>query len=101
MTIVATSRWKVPNAATGQKWAKIALEHWRKSGATTGRVFRAMTGPNVGDWLFAVEFPDLATFETARTAFRARPDFAQMGEELAKAGDIQMDAGFLEEITGL
>ncbi len=99
MTIAATFRWKVADAEVGHKWAKFANEHWLRNGATKARGFRVMVGPNVGQWLFAIEFPDLATYDKARLAYRALPEFKQMQEALGKSGSALLEAGLIEEIA--
>jgi hypothetical protein len=99
MGVTATFRWKIVNQEVGRKWGKIASEVWRKAGATDARAFTVMVGPNVGQWIFAIEFPDLAAFGKARDAVRAGPEFKQWSEELPKAGNIVMDAGLLDDIT--
>jgi hypothetical protein len=53
-------------------------------------------GPNVGQWIFAFEFPDLAAHEKAWKEVRASPDFKQLNEELRKVGDVVME--LLDEI---
>jgi hypothetical protein len=97
MTIAATFRWKVADAEVGLKWAKFANEHWLRSGATRARGFRVLVGPNVGQWVFAIEFPDLATYDKARLAFRALPEYAQMQQALGKTGSTLLDVGLIEE----
>jgi hypothetical protein len=99
MGVTATFRWKIVNHEVGRKWGKIASEVWRKAGATDARAFTVMVGPNVGQWIFAIEFPDLAAFGKARDAVRAGPEFKQWSEELPKAGNFVMDAGLLDDIT--
>ena len=98
MAVTATFRWKITNQETGRKWGKIASEIWTKAGATNARAFSVMVGPNVGQWLFAIEFPDLAAFGKARDAVRATAEFKQWSKELPEAGNVVMDAGLLDDI---
>lgn len=98
MAIMATGQWKITNQEAARKWGKIANELWMKAGATNARTFVTMFGPNVGQWMFAIEFPDLASFGKARDAVRASPEFKQWNEELSKAGNVLMDADLLDEI---
>jgi hypothetical protein len=58
-----------------------------------------MVGPNVGQWIAAFEFPDLAAFGKARDAVRASPEFKQWNEEIPKAGNVVMDADLLGDIA--
>lgn len=99
MTVAATFRWKVANVDSARKSGKIAHEVWTKAGATRTRAFLAMVGPNVGNWVFALVFPDLATYEKARAQVRASPEFKGWTEDAAKVGNVMMDAGLFEEIA--
>jgi NIPSNAP protein len=99
MGVTSTYRFKIANQELGRKWGKVASETWRKAGASNVRAFTVMFGPNVGQWVFAIDFPDLAAYAKARNAVRATPEFKQWSEELPKAGNVVMDAGLLDDIT--
>lgn len=99
MAVAATFRFKVADAESAGKWGKIGNETWIKAGATSARAFRVLAGPNYGNWIFALEFPDLATFERARAKVRASSEFKQWNEAAAKAGNVVLDAGLIEEIA--
>ena len=98
MAMIYTTRWKIANQEVGSKWGKVAIEVWTKAGATNARAFAIMVGPNVGQWLFALEFPDLATFGKARNTVRATPEFKQWNEELPKTGNVLLEAGLLDDL---
>jgi len=98
MAVNYTTRWKIVNQEVGRKWGKVACEVWTKAGATNARAFSVMFGPNVGQWIFVIEFPDLAAFGKARDAVRATPEFKQWSEELPKAGNVVMESGLLDDI---
>ena len=98
MAVTSTFRWKIANQEVGRKWGKISSEVWTKAGATNARAFTVMVGPNVGQWVFAIEFPDLAAFGKARDAVRAGPESKQWNEELPKAGNVLMETGLLDDI---
>jgi hypothetical protein len=99
MGVTATFRFKMPNQELGRKWGKIGSEVWKKAGATSVRAFTVMFGPNVGQWTFAIEFPDLGAFGKARDAVRASPESKQWNEEFAKVGNVVMDVGLFDEIA--
>jgi hypothetical protein len=98
MAVTLTARWKIANQEVGRKWGKIAIEAWTKAGATNARAYSVMVGPNVGQWVFALEFPDLAAFGKARDVVRASPESKQWNEELPKAGNVLIDTGLFDEI---
>ena len=99
MGVSVIFRWKIENQESGRKWGKIASEVWRKAGATNMRAYAVMVGPNVGQWIFAVEFPDLGAFGKARDAVRASPEFKQWNEELPRAGNVLIEVGLLDDIN--
>jgi hypothetical protein len=99
MGVTSTFRFKMTNQELGRKWGKIGSEVWKKAGATNVRTFSVMFGPNVGQWIFAIELPDLAAFERARNQVGASPESKQWNEEFAKAGTVLMDIGVLSDIT--
>jgi hypothetical protein len=98
MSLIYTTRWKISDQEVGRKWGKVAVEVWTKAGATNARAFTVMFGPNVGQWVFAIEFPDLAAYGKARDAVRATPESRQWHEELAKTGNVLMEAGLLDDL---
>ncbi|MGD9715412.1 MAG: hypothetical protein AB7V46_25670 [Thermomicrobiales bacterium] len=98
MAVNYTTRWKIENQEVGRKWGKVATEVWTKAGATNARAFTVMFGPNVGQWLFAIEFPDLAAFAKARDTVRASSEFKQWSEELPKSGNVVLEAGLLDDL---
>lgn len=98
MAVISTIRWKIANQEVGLKWAKISRGVWTKAGATNVRAFTVMVGPNVGQWVFALEFADLAAYGKARDTVRASSEFKQWNEELSKAGNVLLDAGLMDEI---
>jgi hypothetical protein len=46
---------------SARKQGKIANDVWTKAGATSARILTVMVRPNVGTWIFVLDFPDLAT----------------------------------------
>lgn len=98
MAVIYTTRWKIANQEVGSKWGKVAVELWKKSGAINARAFTVMVGPTIGQWVFALEFADLAAFGKARDTVRATPEFRQWNEELPKSGNVLMDAGLLDDL---
>ncbi len=98
MPVIYTARWKIANQEVGCKWGKVAVEVWTKAGATSARAFTVMTGPNVGQWIFALEFADLAAFGKARDTVRAKPESRQWTEELPKAGNVLLETGLLDDL---
>jgi hypothetical protein len=56
-----------------------------------------MKAPNVGQWIIAFDFPDLAAYERALKKVRASPDSKQWNEELPKVGDVVLE--LLADIT--
>jgi hypothetical protein len=98
MAVNYTTRWKIENQEVGRKWGKVATEAWTKAGATNARAFTVMFGSNVGQWVFAIEFPDIAAFGKARDTVRASPEFKQWSEELPKSGNVVLESGLLDDI---
>jgi len=98
MGVSATFRWKIADQEVGRKWGKIASEVWTKAGATGARAYTVMFGPNVGQWVFVIEFADLAAFGKARDTVRASPEFKQWNEELPKAGNILLETGLFDDL---
>ena len=98
MAVTLTARWKIVNQEVGRKWGKIAIEVWTKAGATNARAYSSMVGPNVGQWVFAIEFSDLAAFGKARDTVRASPELKQWNEELPKAGNVLIETGLFDDI---
>src|SRR5262245_54958335 len=98
MGVTATFRYKLGDQETARKWGKIACEIWAKNGATSTRAFLVMAGPNVGNWIFAFDFPDLATYGKGRVAVRATPEFDQWTAANAKVGNVLLDAGLFEDL---
>jgi hypothetical protein len=99
MAVAATFRFKVADVESARKQGKIANDVWTKAGATSARALSVMVGPNVGNWIFYLEFPDLATFEKARAKVRASPEFKDWTAVNAKVGNTVIDAGLFEEIV--
>ena len=99
MGVTSTFRFKMPDQELGQKWGKIGSEVWKKAGSTNVSAYSVMFGPNVGQWIFAIEFPDLAAFERARDQVSASSESKQWNEEFAKAGTVLLDISFFREIT--
>jgi NIPSNAP len=99
MGVAATFRWKVADIEEARKWGKIGNEVWTKAGATSARAFLVMVGPNVANWIYVFEFPDLATYERARASVRASAEFKGWTEASKKVGNVLMDAGLIEEIA--
>jgi hypothetical protein len=99
MGITVTSRWKVVDQDSARKWGKISSAVWTKAGASNVRVYQVMTGPNVGNWVFALEFSNLGEFGQAREAVRATPEFREWTAEAAKVGNVMMDAGIFETVA--
>lgn len=99
MGVQVTFRFKMTNQDLGRKWGKIGSGVWKKGGATNVRAYSVMFGPNVGQWIFAIEFPDLGSFEKARNEVGASPESKQWNEEFAKAGTVLLDIGVFNEIT--
>ncbi|WP_428659283.1 hypothetical protein [Reyranella sp.] len=98
MAVILTARWKIANQEVGRKWGKVAIEVWTKAGATNARAFTVMLGPNVGQWVFAIEFADLAAFGKARDTVRATPESRQWNEELPKAGNVLLETGLFDDL---
>ena len=99
MTITVTTRWKVADVQSARKWGKVARESWTKAGATGFRTFLVMFGPNTGNWIFAIEFPDLATFGKARATVRASEEFKAWNADAAKFGNVMLDQGCFDEMA--
>ena len=98
MGVTATFRWKIANQEVGRKWGKIASEVWTNAGASNARAYTVMFGPNVGQWVFAIEFADLAAFGKARDTVRAGPEFKQWNEELPKVGNVLIETGLFDDL---
>ena len=48
------------------------------------RLGRVETGPNAGDWLTIVRYPDRAAYDKAQESFAQDPEYQQTVTEIAK-----------------
>lgn len=86
-TVTLAVRFSVTNADVGTTEAKRAKAMWTKAGASAYRVTQIYTGPNFGQWLFEVDFQDLAHFQKCRDEAIKSGDMANILAANAKAGN--------------
>jgi hypothetical protein len=48
------------------------------------RLSRFETGPNAGDWLVIVQYPDRAAYDKALESFAQDPEYQQVATEIAE-----------------
>jgi hypothetical protein len=48
------------------------------------RLSRFETGPNAGDWLVIVQYPDRAAYDKAQENFAQDPEYKQVATEIAE-----------------
>jgi hypothetical protein len=48
------------------------------------RLSRFETGPNTGDWLVTVQYPDRAAYDKAQESFAQDPEYQQVVSEIAE-----------------
>jgi hypothetical protein len=86
-TVTLAVRFSVVNVDVGTTTAKRAKEMWTKAGATGYRATQIFTGRNFGQWLFELEFEDLAHFQKCRDKVIKSGEMASIQAENAKAGN--------------
>lgn len=86
-TVTLAVRFSVANADVGTTEAKRAMAMWTKAGARDYRVTQIFTGPHFGQWLFELDFEDLAHFQKCRDQAIKSGDMAIILAANAKAGN--------------
>lgn len=86
-TVTLVVRFSVTNADVGAAEAKRAKAMWTKAGATAYRATQIFTGPNFGQWLFELDFEDLAHFQKCRDEAIKSGEMALIQAANAKAGN--------------
>jgi hypothetical protein len=86
-TVTLAVRFSVTDVDVGTAEAKRAKAMWEKAGASAYRVTQIFTGPHFGQWLFELDFDDLAHFQKCREAAFKSGDMATIQAANAKAGN--------------
>ena len=87
MTVTIATRYLVADAKVGMKEVERARAMWMKAGANAFRSYQFFTGAFVGEWLFHIDFDDLAHMQKARTDVMKSKDFETLNANNAKAGN--------------
>ena len=98
MTVTIVTRWTTPDVPASTNVAKGSKAAWMKLGALDVRLNQIFTGPQTGNWLFIIVFPDMATYAKASAAAAASADMQKLVAENVKIGAVMHERTIL---TGL
>jgi hypothetical protein len=85
MAVTQLMRWNGGTRDSLIDLGKQAKALWEKAGAESFRVAQIHTGPNVGQWLVAVRFPDWAAYGKAMQSLASDAAYRKF---LAEVGAI-------------
>lgn len=97
MTYVVTWRYVIADEKVADEQVAIARPMWLKHGAKSLRCFGVGSGPNIGQWIIAAEFPDAETFGRAQDAVRQSAEFKSWTAANRVAKNISVDCSHLRE----
>ncbi|TAJ41270.1 MAG: hypothetical protein EPO55_06260 [Reyranella sp.] len=95
MTVTVVTRWTTPNVPASTKVATRSRALWKKLGALDVRLNQMFTGPQTGQWLFVVVFPDMAVYAKASAAATASADMQELLADNAKIGAVMHEREIL------
>jgi hypothetical protein len=98
MTVSIVTRWTTPNVPASTKVAQRSKAAWKKFGALDVRLNQIFTGPQTGQWLFVVIFPDMATYAKASASAATSADMQKLLADNVKIGAMMHERTIL---TGL
>ena len=87
MTVTVAIRFSVPNLEVATTESKRAKAMWTKAGASDFRAKQMFSGPYFGQWLFEIDFTDLAHFQRCRDVVINSDDMKTIIAANAKAGN--------------
>lgn len=87
MTVTLVTRFVVPNAEVGMAESKRAKAMWTKAGAKAFRSYQFFTGAFFNEWLFHVDFDDLAHMQKCRGIVMNSDDLKTINANNAKVGN--------------
>ena len=97
MTYVVTWRYAIGDEKVADEQVAVARPVWLKHGAKSLRCYGVGSGPNIGQWIIAAEFPDAETFGRAQDAVRQSNEFKSWTAANRAAKNIPVDCGHLRE----
>jgi hypothetical protein len=89
MTVTTVARYSVGDTEVAMAESKRAKAMWRKAGAKDFRGVQMFTGPFHGEWIFYIDFDDLAHLQKCRDAVLNTEYFKTIAANNAKAGNKQ------------
>lgn len=90
MTVTMSIRYSVSDAEVATFEARRAKGIWTNAGARDFRSHQFFTGIYNGQWLFQIDFDDLAHMQKCRDAVQANPHIKTLHANNAKAGNEQV-----------
>lgn len=75
MTYVVTYRYAIGDEKVADEQVAIARSAWLKQGRNAYAAMEFGSGPNIGQWIIAVEFPDAQTYGRAQDVVRQSSEF--------------------------
>jgi hypothetical protein len=100
MTATIVSRWKVSDAAKATSNARRAKAAWLRNGAQECRLSTFVTGPHVGQMIFASVFADLAAYGKASASIRSDAEWVELQDDIRKSSEDRGDSLEEREILG-
>lgn len=97
MTYVVTYRYAIGDEKVADEQVAVARPVWLKHGAKSLRCYGIGSGPNIGQWIIVVEFPDAETFGRAQDAVRQSNEFKSWTAANRAAKNISVDCAHLRE----
>ena len=89
MTVTMVVRYSVGDAEVAMAESKRAKAMWISAGAKDFRGVQMFTGAFHGEWIFYIDFDDLAHLQKCRDAVLKTEDFKTLAANNAKAGNKQ------------
>lgn len=89
MTATMVVRYSVSNPEVATAESKRAKAMWTKAGAKNFRGAQMFTGALHGQWIFSIDFDDLAHMQKCRDAVIKSEDYKTLTANNAKAGNTQ------------
>ena len=89
MTVTMVVRYSVSDTDVAISELKRAKAMWSKAGAKDFRGVQMFTGAFHGEWIFYIDFDDLAHMQKCRNAVMKTEDFKTIAANNAKAGNKQ------------
>jgi hypothetical protein len=90
MTVTLAIRFLVASPEVGMTEAKRSKTMWMRAGAKAYRCHQFFTGEFQGQWLFHLDFDDLAQFQKSRDSVMKSEDLKTITANNAKAGNTMV-----------